>query len=141
MISINLSELIWTVINFFLLLFLLNRFLYQPIIRFTEERQRKMDEKLAQEQSAKAEISENEERISAEKLRCREEAKEILTNLAGTMEQKHAEVVQQARTASGENLKKADEELADRREKTAEALQNATPELAELLTRQLLEQQ
>ncbi len=27
MISINISELIWTVINFFLLLFLLNRFL------------------------------------------------------------------------------------------------------------------
>ena len=34
MISINLSELIWTIINFFLLMFLLKRFLYTPILRF-----------------------------------------------------------------------------------------------------------
>lgn len=141
MISINLSELIWTVINFFLLLFLLNRFLYQPVIRFTEERQRKIDEKLAVEQGVKAEISENEERITAEKLKCREEAKGILAESAGVMEQKHAEALQEARAVSGENLKRAETDLADRREKTAEALQSATPELAELLARQLLEQQ
>ena len=46
MISINISELIWTVINFFLLLFLLNRFLYKPVISFMEERQARIDAKL-----------------------------------------------------------------------------------------------
>ena len=43
MISINISELIWTVINFFLLLFLLNRFLYKPVISFMEQRQARID--------------------------------------------------------------------------------------------------
>ena len=53
MISINISELIWTVINFFLLLFLLNRFLYKPVISFMEERQARIDAKLREEEEAK----------------------------------------------------------------------------------------
>ena len=31
MLSINISELIWTIINFFLLFFLLKRFLFDPV--------------------------------------------------------------------------------------------------------------
>ena len=54
------SEIIWTVINFFLLLFLLKRFLYNPIIRFTEERQARMDAKLAEEKEAQTKVAEND---------------------------------------------------------------------------------
>ena len=43
MLSINISELIWTIINFFLLFFLLKRFLYDPIIRFTDARRARID--------------------------------------------------------------------------------------------------
>ena len=39
MLSINISEVILTVLNFFLLYFLLKRFLYTPLIRFMDERQ------------------------------------------------------------------------------------------------------
>ena len=38
MLSINISELVLTVISFFLLLFLLKHFLYDPLIRFMDER-------------------------------------------------------------------------------------------------------
>ena len=64
MISINISELIWTVINFFLLLFLLNRFLYKPVISFMEERQARIDAKLREEEEAKARIEENDARLT-----------------------------------------------------------------------------
>ena len=75
MISINISELIWTVINFFLLLFLLNRFLYKPVISFMEERQARIDAKLREEEEAKARIEENDARLLDEKAKSREEAK------------------------------------------------------------------
>ena len=38
MLSINISELVLTIISFFLLLFLLNKFLYQPVLKFMKER-------------------------------------------------------------------------------------------------------
>ena len=81
MISINISELIWTVINFFLLLFLLNRFLYKPVISFMEQRQARIDARLREEEEAKACIEENDARILEEKTRSREEAKKILAPL------------------------------------------------------------
>ena len=43
MLSINISELLLTVLSFFVLMFLLNKLLFKPVIRFREERQSRMD--------------------------------------------------------------------------------------------------
>ena len=83
MISINVSELIWTVINFFLLMFLLNRFLYKPVITFMENRQARIDAGLQKEQDAKTSVKENDERLEKEKKRLEGELKRsesMLTN-------------------------------------------------------------
>lgn len=59
MLSINISELLLTILSFFLLMFLLDRLLFKPVIRFREERQGRVDESfrreaLAKEQQAQA---------------------------------------------------------------------------------------
>jgi len=135
------SETIWTVINFFLLLFLLKRFLYNPIIRFTEERQARMDAKLLEEKDAKARVAENEERILNEKTKSREEARQLLAQSADALEKQHAQVMSEARAASSKRLKDGEAELAERRDKTAEKLREATPELAALLSKRLLNEE
>ena len=135
------SEIIWTVINFFLLLFLLKRFLYNPIIRFTEERQARMDAKLLEEKDAKARVAENEERILNEKTKSREEARQLLAQSSDALEKQHAQVMSEARAASSKRLKDGEAELAERRDKTAEKLREATPELAALLSKRLLNEE
>ena len=60
MLSINISELVLTIISFFLLLFLLNKFLYQPVLKFMKERQARIDAGLEKERGALAEIAESE---------------------------------------------------------------------------------
>ena len=138
MISINISELIWTVINFFLLLFLLNRFLYKPVISFMEERQAHIDAKLREEEEAKARIEENDARLLDEKAKSREEAKKILALNAEEIEKHNAEVLQEAKKASVQNRKDAEAALSQRQDKTAQQLHEAAPELAALLTEKLL---
>lgn len=78
MLSINISELVLTIISFFLLLFLLNKFLYQPVLKFMKERQARIDAGLEKERGALAEIAESEKRIDEAKAAKREEAKAIL---------------------------------------------------------------
>ncbi len=78
MLSINLSELVLTIISFFLLLFLLNKFLYTPVLKFMRERQARIDAGLEKERAANAEAAENEKRIEDAKTQRREEAKAIL---------------------------------------------------------------
>ena len=138
MISINISELIWTVINFFLLFFLLNRFLYKPVSSFMEERQARIDAKLREEEEAKARIEENDARILDEKARSREEAKKLLALNAEEIEKHNAEVLQEARKASVQNRKDSEAALSQRQEKTAQQLHEAAPELAALLAEKLL---
>ena len=135
------SEIIWTVINFFLLLFLLNRFLYKPVLRFMEERKARIDAKLGEEQNARAKADENTERILNEKAKSREEAKRILAQAGEERDQRHAETMSEARAAAGQVLKDGEADLAERREKTAGKLKEAAPELADLLARRLLHEE
>lgn len=141
MISINISELIWTVINFFLLLFLLNRFLYKPVISFMEQRQARIDAKLREEEEAKARIEENDARILEEKARSREEAKKLLALNAEEIEKHNAEVLQEAKKASVQNRKDSEAALSQRQEKTAQQLHEAAPELAAMLAEKLLSEE
>ena len=138
MISINLSETIWTVINFFLLYFLLKHFLYEPVIRFTEDRKARMDAKLNQEADAKAQIAENEERHAAEMEKSREEAKRLLAEAAEERGKRHSSAITEARASAGKLLKDGEAELQVRREKTAGKLHEAAPAMAELLVERLL---
>ena len=138
MISINISELIWTVINFFLLFFLLNRFLYKPVISFMEERQARIDAKLREEEEAKARIEENDARLLEEKTRSREEAKQILAQSAEETEKRNAEMLKDAKAASVQNRRDSEAALSQRQEKTAKQLHEAAPELAALLADKLL---
>ena len=141
MISINISELIWTVINFFLLLFLLNRFLYKPVISFMEQRQARIDAKLREEEEAKARIEENDARILEEKNRSREEAKKLLALNAEEIEKHNAEVLQEAKKASVQNRKDSEAALSQKQEKTAQQLHEAAPELAAMLAEKLLSEE
>ena len=138
MISINLSELIWTVINFFLLLFLLNRFLYKPVTTFMADRQARIDAKLSEEEQAKEQVAENDRRLQDEKAKSREEAKNLLAQNAEEIEKRNAEILQEAKKASTQNRKASEAALAAKQEKTAEQLHAAAPELAALVSERLL---
>ena len=62
MLSINPSETIWTILGFFVLLFLLNQFLYKPLIRFMDERRARIDAGLNEEREAQAALDEEAQR-------------------------------------------------------------------------------
>ena len=78
MLSINISELIWTIINFFLLYFLLKHFLYDPVVRFLDAREARVNEAQARENAARAAREESARQIEEEKSLRREEAKGIV---------------------------------------------------------------
>ena len=139
MISINISELIWTVINFFLLLFLLNRFLYKPVIDFMSRRQARIDAGLQEEEEARAAVGKNDEQLRAEKARAQEEAKALLAQNAEKIDKHSAEALQEAKKACQQDRKDMEAALADKQRQTGEELRDAAPELAAILTERLLD--
>ena len=63
MLSINISELIWGIVNFLLLYFLLKRFLYTPLIGFMDKRSQRINEGLEAERQALEAKAQAEEHV------------------------------------------------------------------------------
>ena len=77
MLSINISELLLTILSFFVLMFLLNKLLFKPVIRFREQRQSRMDESYRQEKLAKEQQAQAQEEARQQRLAGLKQAQEI----------------------------------------------------------------
>ena len=138
MLSINISELIWTVINFLLLLFLLRRFLYRPICRFMDARQARIDAGLEKERAAQDALRAEEARQDEEQQEARTRAKSLLQQT----ETVTAEESREALLAARQELREAEEQARERLQADSRReevrLAEAEPALAGALARSLL---
>lgn len=138
MLSINFSELIWTIINFFLLYFLLKRFLYDPITRFMDARRERLDKALEKEREAQARVAENDEQIEQEKELRRAEAKKLIAEAAEADKSRSAEAAKAERVSDRAAMAETEERLAAESEREKAELDARTKELAAALAQQLL---
>ena len=138
MLSINVSELIWTIVNFFLLYFLLKRFLYTPVVRFLDARQARLDEALNQEAEARAAAEENEKEIEAQKALRREEAASILAEAQRADAERSRLALAEAKEEAARSLEDANAALLSEQERERASVGAETPELAAMLAEQLL---
>ena len=120
MLSINISELIWGIINFFLLYFLLKRFLYTPLISFMDKRKQRIEEGYEDEK------------------RALEEKEQINEQIRAAQEQSRNDV-QQAQEESRNEQKLFDDGESDFRQQKQKELSACKAELAELLAEKLLQ--
>ena len=58
--SINVSEVIWTIVCFFALLFVLKKFLFDPLIKFMDQRQANIDQSLEKGREAQRKKDESD---------------------------------------------------------------------------------
>ena len=138
MLSINISELIWTIINFFLLYFLLKRFLYGPILRHMDARRERLDKALEAEKAAEERIQETEEQIEREKSARRDEADELIAAEERAAAARSAEALSAARTGAESALADGQSRLEESSARERAALQEESDALAELLAQNIL---
>ena len=138
MLSINLSELVLTIISFFLLLFLLNKFLYTPVLKFMRERQARIDAGLEKERAANAEAAENEKRIEDAKTQRREEAKAILAKQRTDDGRAHEECAKQLLIDSAKERQEARVRVEAMAKDAKAKLDTEKDELANALAERLI---
>lgn len=138
MLSINLSELVLTIISFFLLLFLLNKFLYTPVLKFMRERQARIDAGLEKERAANAEAAENEKRIEDAKTQRREEAKAILAKQRTDDGRAHEECAKQLLKDSAKERQEARVRVEAMTKDAKAKLDTEKDELANALAERLI---
>ena len=126
MFTINVSELLLTILNFFVLFFLLRRFLFRPLIAFMEQRKSRLDAGMAQEQRALAAVEQKETLRKAQRRESREAAKRLIR------EGKRADAEHHAR-----QLAQGKEDALQRRKQVQHTLEEQSGEEARLVAQQM----
>ncbi len=133
MLTINPSEVIWTLLGFLALYFLLKRFLYTPLIRLMDERNAKIQAGLDDEQGALDALSAQKERLEQGREESRGEARAILNEARRQDEQKHDERMRAAQDRARQTQAEAQQRADALCEQASARLHEQGEELASAL--------
>lgn len=126
----ELGLMLWTLISFFLLLFLLKRFAYKPILAFMEDRERSIWEAIDGAQSTRTDAEKLLSQYKRQLEEGRMEAEKIIKEGKVISENLKKEILLEASQESKEMIKKAQEEIEREKMKTLTELQEAIAALS-----------
>ena len=136
--SINVSEVIWTIVCFFALLFVLKKFLFDPLILFMEQRQAAIDQGLEKGRDAQRKKDENDAALR-EKWRERSvEAKQLLAEGKTADDRERAWVLESTQKETNKALQEANQRIEQERRQVCADAQEQLPQLVSILAQQLL---
>lgn len=137
----NLHEFIWAIINFVILLALLYKFLYKPILNVLDKRKNEVSENLSNAETARKEAEETLARYKEELKKAKTEAEEIISSAVNKGEEKRQEIIQEARDEASNMLKRAKEEITNEKEKAIAELRDEVATLAVMAAGKVIERE
>ena len=130
--GLNPISILWHTINFLILLFLLQRFLFKPVLAMLDQRARTIRESVeaaeqARQESARADVE------RAEVLReARRQAEEIVTRASQEADRLRGERLQQAQEEAQRIITRAQQEASAERQQAMQELRAQVADLAVL---------
>ena len=138
MLSINISELVLTIASFFLLYFLLNTFLFKPVMKFMDERQARIDKGEAIRNDALKAVKESEQLMADKLSESREEAQRYLADQRMNDEASRQALSEKLRSESADVRHESEQRTEALRKAESEELAAQLPSLASLLADKIL---
>ncbi len=132
------GTIFWTAVTFVILLFILGKLAWRPILEMLDEREKKIRESLEQAEIARTEaektMAEQNKIIKAAK----KEAQEILNKSRHAADSTKEEIVQKAKQEADQMLDKAKREIELSRDKAIEEIRDLAVELSMTATTKLI---
>lgn len=129
--GINWGLLIAQIFNVVLLVWLLTRFLYQPVLNMLNERTRRIQESLREAEQIKEQLARANQDYDQKLAQARQEAAAILAQAQERAKVQEAEIVAQARQEADRIRSEAREQAMQERDQLLRDLKN---QMAELVT-------
>ena len=136
--QISVPEFIWTIISFFLFMFLLNKFLFKPVITLMDERKARIDAGLEEGKKARAALEENEARLAQELAEKGSEARSVISEARSEAEKAKNEALDAAHAEAEKLHKNVRERVKAEEADAVKELDGNMPELVALLSGRLL---
>jgi F-type H+-transporting ATPase subunit b len=134
----NWGTLFWTALTFIILLTILKKMAWQPILQTLGERERRIREALekaeATQKETEAAMAQHQANLEAAK----REAQDLLAKSRKTAEATKEEILQKAQTEANNLLERAKREITLEREKAVEEIKKQTAELSVQIASKLI---
>jgi F-type H+-transporting ATPase subunit b len=128
--GVDVWKLLFQVVNFLLLLYLLNRFLFKPVLGRLDERKSRIEKGLEDAESAARDRELARAEREAAVAEARKEAQAMIARATKIAEDSRAEIVEQARTEAEKVTARATDEIRAEKERAMAELRATVADLA-----------
>lgn len=140
-ISVNLWQILISLLNLTLLFFIIKKFLYGPVKKVLAKRQSEIDSRYSEADEAKAK-AESDRAMWSEKLEgAKDEADAIVGNATDSAKARSERIIADAERRADEIIRAAEVEAALERKKAADGIKREIVEVSGALSEKLLERE
>jgi F-type H+-transporting ATPase subunit b len=136
--SIHVPDIIWAIINFLILVVVLNKFLYKPVTKMLDDRKNEISNNLEHAEKSKQDAEKIKEEYALHLQNAKSEAQEIIARANKMGEETKNEIVNQAKAEAEKVSAKAQEEIRLEKAKALAELRDEVASLAVLAAGKIL---
>lgn len=136
--GINIKMLFASIINFIILLYLLNKIIYQPLLKVLDDRKKKIDESLANADTIEKKLKETEIHEKEILHQARNEAEQILKRAEDIAQNRHQQILDSAAEQASKIIERAESSIAERQIALEKSLKENTVALVIETTKVIL---
>ncbi len=137
-ISVNLWQMLVSLINLLLLFLIVKRFLYKPVKRMLETRQKTIDDDYAAAQQAKKQAFADQQKYEEKLSEAKKEADGIIQSAVTTAKRREKEILDDAKTEAQGIVRQAEENAALEMKKAEGAIKREIVDVSAKLTEKVL---
>ncbi len=137
-ISVNLWQILISLLNLVLLFFILKKFLFKPVTRVLEKRQSELEGQYAAAAAAEKSAAESQRNWEEQLSHAKDEADAILADAAELAKRRQAAILAETRERADGMIKSAEDEIELMRRRADEQLKEKIVEVSGALTEKLL---
>jgi len=131
-------SLLTQIINFAIMVVVLTKFLYKPILKVIEERKKKIEESLELTEKLKKDVEKNEQKRLEIIDEARAEGKKIIEEVKKSAKQMEAELVRKAQAEAAAIVEKSKKEIEAERGELEKKLKEQTVEIAAAMAEKII---
>ena len=140
-ISVNIWQILISLVNLLLLTLILKRFLFKPVKKVMDARRAAIDEDYAQAKTAREAAEESRLNYEAAMAAARQTSDQIIAEASRTAEHRGNEIVAEAREKASEIRRQAETDAVLERKKAEEEMKREIADVSAQLTGKLLQRE
>jgi F-type H+-transporting ATPase subunit b len=126
------------IVNFAIIVFLLSKFLYKPILKVLDERKKKIEEQMTLASKMKDSLEKDEKKRQEALKEAREEAKKIIEVAKKAAKKEQADILEKSKKEASSMIDKAKLEIAAERKSMQKSVEKEVVDLAATMAEKII---